>query len=552
MRKTERNIRKAGVILLSGVSILLVSACGGGDGGGDGGKAKASLQGLYGASTSAACSGSPVRGGDLVYERQAAMQTTDPLNPKNGNGDIFGYNLIYSGLVRSDPTGKTNKIVPSLAERWDVSPDGKTYTFHLRPGIKFSNGQPVTSEDVAWTLNRFGDPKINAIMSAVAIGFGKATAVDESTVRVQLEHPVASFLYNISIWPAFILPKDLVEKQGAAFFKKPVGTGPFMMKEFTKGSHITFVRNPHYWEQGKPYLDSVRFNFVSDSNTRILALRAGNAHIMDVVPFSQVRSLRSDKKIVVQAAKVPLFLGLWLNHQKEQFADLHVRKALQYAINRPVINKQIFAGLATIPNSVLMGFELDAPPSVVKPYPYDVAKAKQEMAKSKFANGFSTTLMYPAGTDFYKQLALALQQEFGAIGIKIKLIEQDTATVTNAWFTRKFDMVFPFASFTSDLTVPDEYADFVANPANGFHGFETSWEDPAIRKMVLKFETTRDQSARAKQWAQIQQALMDQTPVIAVLHLPFLNAHRPSVCGTDLDGLGSDHLENTWFAKKGT
>jgi peptide/nickel transport system substrate-binding protein len=540
-------MRKRAAILIAGVSIsVLVGACGSSGGGGG---SKTSLTGLFGASKSAQCSTSPVRGGSLVYERQAATQATDPLNPRNGNGDIFAYNLMYSGLVRSDPTGRTNKIVPSLADRWTVSSDGKTYTFHLRPGIKFSNGQPVTSEDVAWTLNRFGDPKINAIMAAVAIGFGRATAVDPSTVRVQLTKPVASFLYNISIWPAFILPKNLVEKQGKAFFNHPVGTGPFMMQEFAKGSHITFARNPNYWERGKPYVDSVRFNFVSDSNTRILALRARDAQVMDVVPFSQIKSLRSDKNIVVQAAKVPLFLGLWLNHQRPQLADLNVRKALQHAINRPLLNKQIFAGLATIPNSVLMGFDMDAPPSKVKPYNYDVAKAKQFMAKSKFPNGFSTTLMYPAGTDFYKQLALALQQEFGAIGIRVKLVEQDTADVTNAWFTRKYDMVFPFASFTSDLTVPDEYADFLANPSNGFHGFETSWSDPAIQKMVLQFQTTRSASERPQLWARIQQALMDQTPVIAVLHLPFINAHLPNVCGTDLDGLGSDHLENTWFAK---
>jgi peptide/nickel transport system substrate-binding protein len=548
MRKTTQHMRKAGAILITSVSIaLVVSSCGGGGGGGG---STASLSGLYGPSKSSACSGSPVRGGNLVYERQAATETTDPLNPRNGNGDIFAYNLMYSGLVRSDPTGQTNKIVPSLADRWTVSADGKTYTFHLRPGIKFSNGQPVTSEDVAWTLNRFGNPKINGIMSAVAIGFGHATAVDASTVQVQLTKPIAAFLYNISIWPAFILPKHLVEKEGNAFYKHPVGTGPFKVTEFVKGSHISFARNPYYWESGKPYLDSVRFNFVSDSNTRILALRAGDAQVMDVVPFSQINSLRSDKNITVQAAKVPLFLGLWLNHQRAQLADINVRKALQYAINRPLLNKEIFAGLGVIPNSVLMGFAMDASDSVVKPYPYDVAKAKQLIAQSKYPHGFSTTLMYPGGTDFYKQLALALQQEFGAIGIHVKLIEQDTATVTNAWFTRKYDMVFPFASFTSDLTVPDEYADFLANPANGFHGFETSWQDPQIQSSVLKFETTRSDSDRAQQWAQIQQALMNETPVVAVLHLPFVNAHLPNVCGTNLDGLGSDHLEDTWMANK--
>lgn len=546
MRTTSPRVRKTGALLVSGVSIaLLLAAWGVG-----GLSASASIKSSNGVSAGGACAGTPVRGGDLVYERQAATETLDPLNVINGNGDIFAYNVIYSGLVRSDPTGRTNKIVASLADRWTVSSDGKTYTFHLRPGIKFSNGQPVTADDVAWTLNRFGNPKINAIMAAVAVGYGQATVVDSSNVRVQLKQPVAAFPYNISIWPAFVLPKNLVEKQGKAFFKHPVGTGPFMVKEYVKGSHLTMVRNPYYWEKGKPYLDSVRYNFVSDSNTRILALRAGNAHVMDVVPFSQVKTLRADKKIVVQTAKVPLFLGLWLNHLRAPLADVNVRKAMQYAINRTLINEQIFVGLGKIPNSVLMGFSLDAPASVVKPYTYDVAKAKALVAKSKFPNGFSTTLMYPAGTDFYRQLALALQQEFGAIGIKVKLVELETATVTNNWFTRKYDMVFPFASFTSDLTVPDEYADFVANWANGFHGFESSWRSPAIQKQVQRFQTTKDESARAKQWAQIQQALMNQTPFINVLNLPFIDAHSASVCDTHLDGLGSDHLEDTWFARR--
>jgi peptide/nickel transport system substrate-binding protein len=537
-------MRKTGAILTSGVAlVLLLAACGGS------GASNASLAGSGGVSKSAACRRTPVHGGNLVYERQAATLTLDPLNPKNGNGDIFAYNQIYSGLVRSDPTGQTNNIVPSLAERWTISSDGKTYTFYLRPGLKFSNGQPLTAEDVAWTLNRFGNPKINSIMAAVAGGFGHASVVNNTTVKVTLTRPVAAFLYDISIWPAFILPKNLVEKEGAAFYNHPVGTGPFMVQNFVRGSYITFVRNPYYWESGKPYLDSVRYNFVSDSNTRILAVESGSAQEMDVVPFSQVSTLRSTKNITVQSAKVPLFLGLWLNHARPQFADLNVRKAIQYAIDRPLINKEIFDNLGTVPNSVLMSFAMDASNSVVKPYPYDVATAKSLMAKSKYPHGFSTTLTYPSGTDFYRQLALALQQELGAIGINVKLVELDTATVTNDWFTRAYDMIFPFASFTSDITVPDEYADFLANWGNGFMGFDSNWRDPTINAMVLKFESTLNQSQRLQQWAQIQQALMNVTPVLNVLSLPFVNAHQSSVCGTYLDGLGSDHLEDTWIAK---
>jgi peptide/nickel transport system substrate-binding protein len=544
-------MRKTGPALVAGALIVLVlSACGGGGGS----TKKASLKATEGASQSQQCSATPVRGGDLVYERQAETQTLDNLGILNGNGDIFSYNLIYSGLVRSNPTGGTD-LQPSLASKWKVSPDGKTYTFTLRPGVKFSNGQPVTAEDVKWSLDRFGNPKTNATMSSVAIGYGTSKVVDPSTVEVHLTKPVSAFLYDISIWPGFILPKKLVEQQGKAFYKHPVGTGPFMVKEYVKGSHITFVRNPYYWEKGKPYLNSVRFNFASDSNSRILALRGGAAQIMDGVPFSQVSSLRSNKNLTVQSAKVPLFLGLWLNHDRGPFADLNVRKAMQMAINRRQINTDILHGLGEIPNSVLMGLRYDAPAGVVKPYPYDVAKAKALMAKSKYPKGFSTTLQYPSGYDYYTQLVLLMQQEFAAIGIKVKLVQEDGATGTSKFLARKYDMTFPFASFTSDVTVPDEYADFLADWSNGTFGFFSNWRDPAIQKMVQKFTTTLSDSERAAQWPKIQQALMDATPVINVMNLPLVNAHSASTCGTAIDALGSDHLEDTWLvspkAKRG-
>jgi peptide/nickel transport system substrate-binding protein len=537
-------MRKPGLAITAGFLIaVLLSACGGSGGS----SPKTATLSASTNATATSCQGTPVTGGDLVYERQAETVSINPIDSRNGNGDIFADNLIYGGLVRSDPTGGT-AIQPALAEKWDVSADGKTYTFHLRPGVKFSNGQPLTADDVVYSLNRFGNPKVNAAMSSVAVGYGKTTKVDDETVKVTLKQPIAAFLYNISIFPAFIVPKDLVEKEGKAFWNHPIGTGPFTVKEFVRGSHITFAKNPNYWETGKPYLNTVRFNFATDSNSRILALRGGTAQIMDGVPFSQITTLQGDKKVVVQSAKVPLFLGLWLNHTKAPLADLNVRKAMQMALDRQLINKSIFRGLGQIPNSVLMSLRYDAPASVVKPYAYDVAGAKALMAKSKYPDGFSTTLQYPSGYDYYKQLALLMQQELSAIGIKVKLVELDGATGTSNWSSMKYDMTFPFASFTSDVTVPDEYSDFLADPANGLNGFFSGWKDPKIQAMVVDFTSTTDEAQRAKKWPLIQQALMDQTPVINVMNLPFVNAHSASTCGTAIDALGSDHLEDTWMA----
>lgn len=531
------------------LSLLLIaagslSACT--SSGGDSPDKKVSLKSS--SAVAAACTKAPVKGGNLVYARQNETQGLDPLNATNGNGDIFADELLYTPLVRSNPAGGDN-LVPGLASSWDVSPDGMTYTFHLRPGVQFSNGQKLTAADVKFSLDRFGNPKINTLFSNVAAGYKDSQIVNASTVAVHLSIPVAAFLYNISIVPAFIVPKNLVQSQGAAFFKHPVGTGPFVLKELSPGSHVTFTRNPHYWEAGKPYLNSVRFDFATDSNSRLLELKNKQAQIADGILFSQISSVQSSKGLVVQSSKVPLFVGLWLNHKRGPFADLNVRQAMQYALNKQLINQTIFRGTGTIPNSVLMALKGDAPASTVKPYAYDVKQAKALMAKSKFPKGFSTTLQYPSGYDYYKQLALLMQSAYAQIGIKIKLVEEPAATETTNWSKSAYDMIFPFAQFTSDVVVPDEYAQFLAgSPSLGLQGFFSNWSDPAITKMVNTYTTTVSASSRAAQWPKIQQALMTQTPVINVMNLPFVNAHTANVCGTTVNALGADHLENTWIA----
>jgi peptide/nickel transport system substrate-binding protein len=527
---------------------LGLAACGG-DSSDSGEGGKVSVEEIGKGGVAEACTGTPTKGGRLVYSRQAETQSLDPITLRNGNGDIFATELIYNGLVRSDPTGKTDDLVGGVAEKWEVSDDGKTYTFHIREGIKFSNGDPVTAEDVKFTLDRFGDPKINQVMSVVAGGYKTTKVVDDKTVEVTLSEPVASFLYNISIFPAFVVPKKLVEEQGDAFFKKPVGTGPYMVKEFVRGSHLTLVRNPNYWEEGKPYLDEVRFNFAADSNSRMLAVKNGDAQIADGVPFSQINALNGDSKLKLQTVKVPLFVGMWLNHQRDELADKNVRQAMQHALDRKQINDGIFRGVGTIPNSVLPALKYDAPADQVPPYAYDVNKAKELMKASKFPNGFSTTLQYPAGYDYYKQLGLLIQQQLGAIGIKVKLVEQESAEVTDRFNKSDYDLTFPYAQFTSDVVVPDEYATFVANSPD-IDNFFTHWDSGAIGDQVKKLTTTPDEGQREQQWQEIQKALLEETPVINVMNVPYVNVHGASVCGTSVNALGADHLEDTWVASE--
>jgi peptide/nickel transport system substrate-binding protein len=548
-RGRPRRLIYAGALL--GVTAAM-AGCGGTSGSASGsGSANASSGSsstpLTGNTQSAACTGTPVRGGSLTYARQLGPATLNPFAPTNSQGDIFADSIIYQPLVQPDPKGGS-KLVGGVADKWSVSKDGKTLIFHIRSTAKFSNGTPVTAQDVKFTLDKFADPKWN-LASVLAAGYKSADIINSSTVKVHLSQPTPGILWNMAIFDAYIVPAKLVQSEGkTAFFNHPVGSGPFMVQSWQRGSSITFARNPYYWEQGLPYLNKVTYDYAQDDNSRILELESGRAQMADGIPFSQVSQIKATSSLALQTAKVPYWLGLWMNHQRPQYRDLDVRQAMQYALNKDLINSKIYAGLGTIPNSILPQLIGDASSSQVKPYPYDLAKAKQLMAKSKFPHGFSTTLQYPAGYATYSTLALILQAEWAQIGIKVTLRSVDQTAESSSYMAGNYDLTFPYAQFSSDVPIPDEYAAFVALP-DGDHSFFSWWTDPAIAGMVTKYLHTEDQATRTQMWPQIQQAMLTQTPVINILDLPFVNAHRTNVCGTYLNALGADSLQYTWIRK---
>lgn len=525
---------------------LLVSACGGSSGGGTISVAK---EGEGGKAVNASCEEEPVAGGSLTYARQLETVTLNPREIKNGNGDIFADEMLYNGIVRNDPNGP-DKVVPGLAESWTVSKDGLTYTFKLRKGLKYSDGSPLTAEDVAWNLEQFRNPKINTVLAAIAVGMKSATAPNPTTVVVHLEHPVAAFLYNLSIYPAFIVDKEKLEKEGEAFWKHPVGTGPFRLKEFAGGSHITFEKNPYFFEKGKPYLQTMRWNFVPNSNTRVLDLKSGEAQMADGIPFAQVTSLQAEPNLSIQQVELPQEVLMVTNTKVPALSDPHVRRALSLAINRKQINEAVFRGTGTVPNSVLQNFELNASDQEVPPFEYSLAKAKEELAASKYAKGFSVSLQYPAGLDYFKQMALLIQQELGTIGVKVKLEELEASTIAEKWLEGEFQLTFPFTGTSSDVPVPDEYAAFYALPEAELEGFKSFWSDKEIEGLVKKFIAGTNEAGRKNEWKVIQEKFNEEMPSLNVMDFPLINGHQSDVCATKANGLGVDQLQETWIASK--
>jgi len=498
------------------------------------------------ATVSNVCSGTPTAGGSLTVAVQNETLSLDPYNTPGGFGDGEAQSLIYQGLVRLDPTGKTRNVVPAIADQWKISSNGKSYTFHIRSGITFSNGQAITAADVKSALDDWANPKTDQYASSFSQGYLSTTVLSDSEVRVDLSQPVSAFLYYLAMPPAEIYPAALATAQGTAFWNNPVGSGPFILQSWKKGVSMTFAKNPKYWQPGHPLLNSVVFNFVTADNTRLLDLEAGQAQVIDSVPFDQVSSLGSYKNLVVTAYKIPSWILMPINNKKPPFNNIYVRQALSYAIDRSAINQKVYAGLATVPNSVLPQLQYDAPDSKVPADTYNLAKAKQLMKMAGESKGFSATFEYASGNPELASVALVLQQELGQIGIKLTLRAEDQATLSKDFTGGTYDLEIPYALAVSDVVVPQEFGSLFALPSAS-HGFYTWWSDPTIAAMVRKLDSGA--VAPAVIWPQIQAAMQAQQPSLNVLDLPYLEAAKSNVCANYLTPIGYESLLDTWLAK---
>jgi len=238
------------------------------------------------------------------------------------------------------------------------------------------------------------------------------------------------------------------------------------------------------------------------------------------------------------------------NTKVKALSDPHVRRALSLAINREQLNEAVFRGTGTVPNSVIQNFELDASDKEVPAFEFNVEKAKEELAASKFAKGFSVKLQYPAGLDYFKQMALLVQQEMGEIGVTVKLEELEAATIAEKWLEGEFEMTFPFAGTSSDIPVPDEYASLYALPEAELDGFKSFWTNEEAKGLVQKFITNTDETTRKPEWKAIQELFNEEMPSLNVMDYPLINGHESDICGTKANGLGVDQLQETWIAKK--
>ncbi|MGO6833218.1 ABC transporter substrate-binding protein [Rhizobium ruizarguesonis] len=478
----------------------------------------------------------PKQGGDIVVTYKDDITTLDP---------AIGYDWVNWSMIKSlysrlmDYAPGTPNPVPSLAESFTVSPDGLIYTFKLHKGVKFSNGREVVASDVKYSIERAVDPKTQgpgAGFFGAIKGFedetgGKTTTLsgietpDDSTVIFNLSRPDATFLHVLAINFASVVPKEAVEAAAGDFGKKPVGSGTFILKDWTIGQQLVFERNKDYFVKGVPYIDSFKVEVGQEPLVALLRLQKGEVDIAgDGIPpakFLEIKNSADGAKMIVDGEQ--LHTGyITLNTKVKPFDNVKVRQALNMAINKDRITR-ILNGRATPANQplppLMPGYD-----KAFTGYAYDVAKAKALLADAGYPDGFETVL-YSTNTDPQPRIAQAIQQDLAAVGVKAEVRALAQANVISAGGTDgEAPMIWSGGmAWIADFPDPSNFYGPILGCAGAVPGgWNWSWYCNAdLDKRAVAADSMSDPAKAAERtaaWGKIFTDIMADAPWIPVIN----------------------------------
>lgn len=401
------------------------------------------------------CSGS-----EATPDRHTLIDSRDWYDPRSldpatatdvPSGRAVAY--LFDGLTKFTPTGE---LQPSIARAWEVSPDGRRYTFHLRSDVRFHNGATLLARHVAQSFRRVLDPATKSgtvwplypIQGARAFADGKGTALgletpDDTTVVITLEEPFAIFPKLLAMPVASIVPDSI----GPDFREHPVGTGPWKLLEWKHDDYLKFVRNDRYFG-GAPSIDTLIARIIPEPSTAVAEFEAGTVDIL-YVPEDQTREWQDAdaKKATLVSAPALRLWYMGVNVTRGPLRDVRVRQAIAHAIDVPTLLAQLLAGRGTLAAGVIPP-TLDGFDAQRRPYAYDTLAARRLLTEAGYPNGIDLEL-WSSQTAPMPRLAQAMQAYLATVGIRIKLVQRDASSVRAA-----------ARAGQTDLVVKDWYADY--------------------------------------------------------------------------------------------
>ena len=491
---------------------------------------------LFG-SIAPAIADTPAKGGTLVVGRVADIDTFDPYNTQD-DPSIFTELTVYERLVRLADDGRG--IAPELATSWTISPDGLTADFTLRQGVKFWDGTPLTADDVVFSLARAVDQKSSwgFLFSPVK----SVTKVDDETVRFQMTEPFAPLLTALSTFAASIYSKANFEKWGVQAGNHPMGTGAFALKNWNRGREVVLVRNPNYWQGGKPYLDSVVFRDVGDDNARTVQLASGDLGLIANVPANQVNQITSAGNVVFRVPGTMIGF-IELNHKVPPLNDRGARCALAYALDRESIAKVVYMGFAAPALSLMPAATLYYDPNT-DPIAYDLEKAKAELAQSAAPNGFTVNVNVRNGTASDLAVAQIWAAALAKIGITLNIQQIEATTAQQMVNSEQYSI--DISTWTNDTPDPDELMgvtqDYQSQDAD-----HSNYHSDEARNLVIAARKEMDPAKRQVLYSKLQRLVNTDCSFFYTANEDRIFAAQPAVQGFSPNSQGKYNFENVWL-----
>ena len=481
-------------------------------------------------------------GGGGGADRRTLVDSRDNYDPRSldpalstdvPTGRAVGY--LFDGLTRFTPDAR---VVPGLATSWETSPDGLTYTFHLRRGVAFTDGTPFVARQVLASWQRVLDPKVRGgrgwplypILGAREFADGKAPSIaglsapDDSTVVVVLKEPFAIFPKLLAMPVASIAPENVPE----GFGERPVGTGPWKLVEWKHDDYLLFAPNERYWG-GPPRADSLKARIIAEPSTAVAEFQSGNVDVLQI-PQGEIAEWQEDaerRKLLASTPSLQL-VYVAINTTRGPLADVRVRQALNHAIDRPRIVRNLIAGRGELAAGVIPR-SLPGSDTTRIGYQFDTTRARQLLREAGYPNGIDLEL-WTSTNPIYVRISETLQAYFKLSGIRVKVVQRESAAAREA--ARKG---------AADLFVKDWYADYpdaenflypLLHSANkGVGGNVSYYANPQFDSIVTLARREPDEAKRVALYTQADQIAFRDAPMIFLWFYSELYAVQPWIRG---------------------
>ncbi len=453
---------------------------------------------------------------------------------------------VYRGLFNYNTEGVAT---PELAESYEVSDDGLTYTFVLRDAV-FHNGDPVTATDVKFSFERILEPDTGATFLSQMSVIESIEVIDEKTVAITLSKPTAPFIDYLALPESAIVSKSWAEAHDGDLSGNPMGAGPFEFVEYNEGQNIVVEKFDDYYKEGLPKSERIVFEFYADATTRVNALLSGDVHLISYVPWQDIPMLEANDDVVVLGGTGP-FMGLIFNTNFEPFADPRVRRAVAYAVDRYAVINTAFSGQGVpIHGMAVPSNSLAYDPKFEDYFELDYDRARELLEEAGYPDGFSARLLSTSQYGMHEQTAVAVQAELAKIGIDVELDLPDWATRLEKNLDGDYDLLV--VGTAGDIADPDYLSDYYLSGEirlNNAPGFA----DERVDELLELGRTTLDPAERKAIYAELQERVLDLSPLVFLMWRDQSYAATPDLQDfTNLPGFltfqSGISLENAYLA----